>query len=107
MRNKSFSILAVALILMLLAGGLIWINRDLFHYSYDMLLERTFSPDVTGRQDYLIAGPVALKPGTYNLSPELTAEGSGSGIFLIDGNEEELFYADLEDGMKKIGRAHV
>lgn len=100
MRNKSFSILAVALILMLLAGGLIWINRDLFHYSYDLLLERTFSPDVTGRQDYLIAGPVALKPGTYNLSPELTAEGSGSGIFLIDGNEEELFYADLEDGMK-------
>lgn len=100
MRNKTISLLTLLLVLILLAGGLLWINRDLFHFRYDLRLERTFSPEESARQDYLIAGPIPLKPGAYFLSPELTTEGSGSGIFMIDGNEDEFFYADLEDGEK-------
>ena len=99
-RKKNASVCIIILILLLLAAGLIFVNRDIFKYNYSQRCERTFTPGIDAKQDYVIHGPIALKPGSYVLSPQLTAEGHGSGIFLIDGDENELFYAELSDGTK-------
>lgn len=99
-RKKNASVCIIILILLLLAAGLFFVNRDIFKYNYSQRCERTFTPGIDPKQDYVINGPIALKPGSYVLSPQLTAEGHGSGIFLIDGDENELFYAELSDGTK-------
>ena len=98
MRRKPVVIIIFSLVLFLLAAVLIQINRDILHFTYDKRCQRTFTPGTEYRQDYQIDGPIALKPGSYVLNPELTVQGNGSGIFLIDGDEEEIFYANLPDG---------
>ena len=96
--NKKWIYIITILITILLCTGLIYINRDIFVYTYETQCKRTFVPERDYRQDYIINGPITLKKGSYVLELKLRAEGSGNGIFLIDGNEEEIFYADLPDG---------
>ena len=99
-RKKTASVCIIILILLLLTAGLFYVNRDVFKYTYSQRCERTFTPGIDLKQDYVINGPIALKPGSYMLSPQLSAEGDGSGIFLIDGDENELFFSELTDGTK-------
>ena len=82
-------------ILLLLAGSLYLVNRDLFQFTYDTLLEREFTPETDVKRDYLLLGPITLKPGSYTLSLELSSEGYGSGIMLVDGDEDNFYSADL------------
>lgn len=93
-------IIPIFLILALTGAALILINRDLFHYTFDLRLERTFSADSANHQDYLLTAQIPLKPGSYMLSPVITAEGSGSGIFLTDADDREIFSAELTDGIQ-------
>ncbi|MBQ6509522.1 MAG: hypothetical protein IJI07_08630 [Flexilinea sp.] len=95
---KKKKIIPILLILVLTGISLRLINRDLFHYTYDLRLERTFTPDAANHQDYLLTAQIPLKPGSYVLSPMIIAEGSGSGIFLSDADDQEIFYAELTDG---------
>jgi len=97
-KRKSIVISAIAVITILLISGLVLVNRDLFHYSYDTLLERDFIPGSDAKRDYLLFGPLTLKPGVYELSTELQMEGYGSGIFLTDGDDNNFFSADLPIG---------
>ena len=97
-RQQKF--LLIILILILSGLGLFLINRDLFQFTYDTRLPRSFASDITERDSYIIDGPLPLKPGTYELSPVMSVEGNGNEIFLIDGSDEIFFRADLTDGMK-------
>ena len=97
MKNNK-KILLIIFAILLLCGVLFAVNRDLFSFTYDTRCERTFFPDLDERQDYIVNGPVLLKPGAYLLSLQLSAEGNGNGIFLFDGDDNEIFYADLPDG---------
>ena len=84
------------LILILLGSALIWINRDLYHYVYDVRCKREFTPETDPKWDYLVTGQIPLKPGSYVLAPEMVIEGPGSAVFLVDGNGEEFFFAELD-----------
>ena len=95
-RNK---IIPILLVLCGLAALLAFINRDIRHYTYDMRLERAFTPETAVHQEYLLTAQIPLKPGSYTLSPQITVEGIGSGIFLADENEQKIFMEDLTDGM--------
>ena len=94
MKKKTVILTAV----MVLVISLVLLNRDLFSYSYDTLLEREFTPETDAKRDYLLLGPVTLKPGSYILTLELNSEGYGSGIMLVDGNEDNFYSADLPYG---------
>ena len=97
MKNKK-SPFFIAAVIFLSGFVLFMINRDIFRFTYDTRCGRTFFPDTDERQDYIINGPVTLKPGSYVLSPKLSVQGNNNGIFLIDGSDEIFFYADLPDG---------
>ena len=97
---------------------LIFLNKDIYHFTYDTPCQRTFVPGVDEKRDYVVNGPVTLKPGSYELSLILSVEGNDNGVFLIDGDDDLVFYSDMPDGTVnpvfpfeisggKIGRAHV
>ena len=90
--------IVIPLILILLAAALFAVNRDLFRYTYDTRLERSFLPEQDEKQDYLISESITLKPGAYLLSMSMTAEGQRSALFLQDSGGEIFFYEDLEPG---------
>ncbi len=96
MRNKR--VILILLTVMVLTAALITVNRDLFKFTYDLRLERTFTPGTDTHRDYLLTDPVPLKPGAYMLFPSLTVNGSGSSVILTGGEDETLFAAELADG---------
>ncbi len=96
---KKKNIIPILLVTVFLILSIALVNRDLFQYTYDQLLERTFSPETDHHQDYLLTEQIVLKPSSYVLSPKISAEGSGSGVILSGNNGEELFFAELSDGM--------
>ena len=98
MRKRAFIIIPV--VLLLLCAGLTAVNKDLYHFTCDTLCRRAFLPQTDHSGDYLITQQTALKPGTYTLSLQMKVHGIGSGLYLADGNDEEIFYADLEDSME-------
>ena len=80
MHQKKILRLLIILATILLTGfGILFVNRDLFRYEYDTLLERNFIPERDAHRDYVVFGPITLKEGSYNLSLEMTVEGRGSG----------------------------
>jgi hypothetical protein len=74
---------------MVLTAALITVNRDLFKFTYDLRLERTFTPGTDTHRDYLLTDPVPLKPGAYMLFPSLTVNGSGSSVILTGGEASD------------------
>ena len=94
-KRKIINSSIIFFILLLLAGSLYLVNRDLFQFTYDTLLRREFTPETDVKRDYLLLGPITLKPGSYTLSLELSSEGYGSGIMLVDGDEDNFYSADL------------
>ena len=96
MRNKR--VILILLTVIVLAAALITVNRDLFKFTYDLRLERTFTPETDTHRDYLLTDPVPLKPGAYMLTPAVTVNGSGSSVILTGGDDKVLFAAELEDG---------
>ena len=97
MKHRAYFIIPV--ILVFLCAGITAVNRDLYQFNYDTLCRRTFSPDTEFTQDYLISEQITLKPGKYLFTPEITVQGTGSGLYMVDGNDEEFFYSELTDGM--------
>ncbi len=95
---KKSRIFIIIFLLILLGATLVWANQDLYRFTYDALCQRTFVPDVDEKRDYIVNGPVTLKPGSYELSLDLTVEGNDNGVFLIDGDGDFVFYTDLPDG---------
>ena len=91
------TIITVILIL-IFAAAIPAINRDLFHYTYDVRCQREFVPGSEEKGDHTVSEQIMLKPGAYMLSPVLRAEGPGSGVYLIDDAGEELFFEELEAG---------
>ena len=83
------------LIALLLAAALAVVNRDLFRFTCDMLIERTLSPETDPKRDYILTSPLTLKPGSYQLITEITAEKNGSALFIVDGGDTEIFTAEL------------
>ncbi len=98
--RKSIKIIISALIISFLIAVLFVINRDLYHFTYETQIQRLFNSELAEKQDYIVNGPVTLKPGKYFLSLKLTVEGNGNGLFLIDGDDQEFFYEDLPSGTK-------
>ncbi len=98
MKHRAFIIIPVVLLIM--CAGLAAVNSDLYHFSYDTLCRRTFIPDRDNSNDYTVSGQIALKPGTYTLTPQMDVQGNGSGLFIIDGNGTEIFRTELTDEMK-------
>ncbi len=97
MKQKT-AVLICLLTAVLLAVLLVTVNRDLFRFTYDTLLEREFSPEKDLKQDYILTDPVTLKPGSYEFAPKISAEGNGSALFMVDGEDREIFYDELTDG---------
>ena len=101
MNQKNTARLLIILLIMLLTGiALIHVNRDIFQYQFDIRLDRSFVPERDSHRDYILWGPITLKPGSYELSFVMTVEGRGSGVYMIDGDEEIFFTSDLLDGME-------
>lgn len=96
--KKARTLIITAFLFILLSAVLILVNRDIFHFTYDVPCQRTFTSEVDEKRDYIVNGPVTLKPGSYKLSLILTVEGSDNGVFLIDGDENPVFYSDMPDG---------
>ncbi len=90
----------ISSVLLVLCAGLAAVNKDLYHFVYDTLCERTFSPGTDHTGNYLITEQIALKQGTYTLSPKMMVQGSGNGLYIADGNGEEIFFTELTDGME-------
>ena len=90
--------LIIVLILSLLAGMLILINRDLLHFEYRYPFVRTFSPEIDPKGNYVITDSVSLKKGTYQLSFNSSSERKGSGCFIKDSNENILYSSDIPQG---------
>lgn len=95
---KKIRIFIIIFLLLLLSAVLVCVNRDLYHFTYDTLCQRNLVPELDPKRDYVVNGPVTLKPGSYLLAPVLTVEGNDNGIFLVDGDENTVFYTDLPDG---------
>ena len=96
--KKARTLIITAFLFILLSAVLILVNRDIFHFTYDVPCQRTFTSEVDEKRDYIVNGPVTLKPGSYKLSLILTVEGSDNGVFLNDGDENPVFYSDMPDG---------
>ena len=95
---KKSRIFIIIFLLILLGAALVWINQDLYRFTYDVPCQRTFVPEADPKRDFVVNGPVTLKPGSYVFSPVISVEGNENGIFLIDGDENEVFYTDIPDG---------
>ena len=59
MKLQRKKILPIILLLLLLAGGLLWINKDIFHFESIHLIGRSFSEGES-------------IPGLYRLTPQET-----------------------------------
>lgn len=90
--------IVLVLIVLFLFISLVLLNRDLYYFTFDARCECTYVSDMDEEKDYVVLGPIALKPGSYVLSPQVSTTGDGNGIFMIDGDDKEVFYADLPDG---------
>ena len=85
----------IILIICLLSGALLYINRDLFRYEEIFVYRREFGPGTDGKGDYILSTEqLVLKPGTYKTVIEGVFKGSGNGYFLIDSADEK-FIASL------------
>ena len=78
MRNKR--VILILLTVMVLTAALITVNRDLFKFTYDLRLERTFTPGTDTHRDYLLTDPVPLKPGAYMLVWAFVKDAAGKTI---------------------------
>ena len=88
MNQKKIVRLLIILLIVLLTGiVLIHVNRDIFQYQFDIRLDRSFVPERDSHRDYILWGPITLKPGSYELSFVMTVEGRGSGVYMIDGDD--------------------
>lgn len=88
--------LNLILIICVLAGALVFINRDLFRYENIYVYHRSFSSGSDLKGDYILSTePFTLKPGTYRLNFEGSFSGTGSGFFLLDSNDEKAAAADF------------
>jgi len=74
------------------------INRDLFHFSYNWPYGRSFTPEENGKENSLITDTIPLKKGSYQLSFSGSSEGTGSGCYLINGDFEVIYSADIPAG---------
>ena len=95
MKHKKKIIIPFVILLVLF---LIILNKDILRFTYDTPRQRTFVPEVDEKRDYIVNGPVILKPGSYELSLDLTVEGNDNGVFLVDGDENIIFYTDMPNG---------
>ena len=94
MNKKSVFILILCLII----GSLIIINKDLFHYEKIFVYHRTFS-EIDHKGDYILSvDEIVLKPGTYQIIIEGNFNVKKCGYFLIDSSEEKIVSSDFSQG---------
>ena len=91
-----------ALILILLTAALVLslllVNKDLLHYEYTFPFSRIFTPEENVKRKYLITEAIPLKKGTYEINFAGSAEGTGSGCYIVDAGDETIFSADIPVG---------
>ena len=78
--------------------SLLVVNRDLFHYEYTYPYSRSFSPEETAKGNYLVTDPVPLKKGTYEVIITGCVDRTGSGLYLVNAQDEVIYAADLVPG---------
>lgn len=94
MKRKVF----VPVILLFLCAALAAVNRDLFHYEFDFLGKRTFTPETDEKGTYILSEPFVLKPGNYELRFSGEVRGHGSSVFLARGDDSVFFDFELAEG---------
>lgn len=88
--------LKIILLLCLLIGALVLVNRDMFRFEEIFVYRRSFSRETDSKGDYILSTEqLALKPGTYQITAEGIFKGSGSGLFLIDAADQKILAVDL------------
>lgn len=91
-------ILPLILLLILLAGALYGINRDLYHYEYAYPFSRVLTPEETGKGNYLFTEPVPVKAGTYRLAFDGQAEKAGCGCIITDAADTVIYSGEIRPG---------
>ena len=82
-RQNVFKITALAILLIIL---LVQINHDIFQYTCEMLLNRTFSDSSDAAGEYVLVQDKALNPGEYSVHILGESTGADSGFrFYGDG----------------------
>ena len=97
-KHKGIKFIIIFGVLIFVVTGIVLINRDLTHFTYDVRLEREFTPEIDGKGNYILLGPISLKPGNYELTLELSMNGYQSAVFLIDGDEDTFYFSDIPVG---------
>ena len=95
--KKKTSLWITVIILITTGIVLTGINRDLFQFSYELWPDLYFTPETSDGNDHKIGAPVALKPGQYELSLDISVTGGGSTFCLLDGEGTELFSLALTE----------
>ncbi len=92
------------IVILLFAGGVFALNRDLFHFSYSYPFTRTFSPEEEPKGTYILTDEFTLKPADYHLRIDGELSGSGNGFFLVNAAEEEYLGSELDGDVMQSGR---
>ena len=100
-KNKGIKFIIIFGVLILVITGIVLLNRDIMHFTYDIRLEREFRPEIDGKGNYILLGPISLKPGSYELTLELSMNGYQSAVFLTDGDENTFYFSDIPVGETK------
>ena len=86
----------IILIVCILTGILLYVNRDLFRYEQIFVYRRMFSPEIDSKGDYILSTEqIPLKPGTYQMTIEGNFSSNGSGYFMTDAEEEKFLSSDF------------
>ncbi len=93
--------LGILLAILLLIGGILLINRDLFRYENNYVYKLKLERDINEKKDYFLSAPdLVLKPGVYSVRMTGDFLGAGSGFFVRDEQGDALFSADLKEGQE-------
>ncbi len=87
MKLQRKKILPIILLLLLLAGGLLWINKDIFHFESIHLIGRSFSEGESIPGLYRLTPQETLKKGAYNIEYVVNSPSPDDHYVILEGDE--------------------
>lgn len=95
---KKNKVLQLILLMILCFGCLFWVNRDLFHFTYNFPFTRVFTPEENTKGNYILTEAIPLKTGLYELIFSGSAQFNGSGCYITDAQDRIVFSSDISYG---------
>ena len=80
-------ILLIIFFLLIFAGGIIWINKDIYHFESIHLIGRSFSEDEAFSDLYRLTAQETLKRGTYSIEYIVESPSPEEHYVLMEGEE--------------------